>query len=37
MLFSLFVIVALGLVGACRVIAFLVNDVERARVAVPAE
>jgi MFS family permease len=31
------VAVALGLVGACLVIAFLVNDVERARVAVPAE
>ena len=29
--------VALGLVGACLVIASLVNDVERARVAVPAE
>jgi hypothetical protein len=29
--------VALGLAGACLVIAFLVNDVERARLAVPAE
>jgi MFS family permease len=31
------VVVALGLAGACLVIAFLVNDVERARTAVPAE
>ena len=31
------VCVALGLVGACLVIAFLANDVERSRVAVPAE
>jgi MFS family permease len=31
------VCVALGLAGACLVIAFLVNDVERARLAVPAE
>jgi MFS family permease len=31
------VCVALGLAGACLVIAFLVNDVERARAAVPAE
>jgi hypothetical protein len=31
------VCIALGLVGACLVIAVLVNNVERARVAVPAE
>jgi hypothetical protein len=29
--------IAFGLVAACLVIAFLVNDAERARVAVPAE